>query len=204
MMSLALAKSALLWPLELAINQVLQLDPASRARLAPLAGSSLAVTLQRPAFTVFVIVHADRLQLSPHNEGPITTTVTGSPQALASLLLQRHSLTSLQGTGVEMRGSTAFAQALQQLLLGLDIDWEFQLSRLLGDIPTRIVADSVRATSDYVQRTASRVRNDIGDFLLEEGRLLPTAGEMERFADDLQALTLRIDRAAARLALLDT
>ncbi len=201
-MSFALAKSALLWPLELAVNQVLQLDPASRARLAPLAGSSLAIALQRPALTVFVIVHADRLQLSPHLEGPATTTVAGSPLALATLLLQRQSLVSLQGTGVELRGSTAFAQALQQLLLNLDIDWEFQLSRLLGDIPTRIVADSVHATTSYVQRTASRVRDDIGDFLLEESRLLPTASELERFADNLQALALRIDRAEARLSLL--
>ncbi len=201
-MSVALAKSALLWPLELAINQVLQLDPASRAQLAPLAGNSLAIVLQHPAPAFFVIAHADRLQLSSHHEGTATTTVAGSPLALAKLLLQRQSLTSLQGTGVELRGSTAFAQSLQHLLLGLDIDWEFQLSRLLGDVPTRIVAESVHATKGYVQRTASRVQEDIADFLLEEGRVLPTASELERFADDLQSLTLRIDRAEARLALL--
>lgn len=202
-MSLALLQSALLLPLELAVNQVLALDPASRAQLAVLAGNTLGIELNKPEFRVFISVHPDKLSLSPRHEGVATATLIGSPAALAGLLLRRQPLTTLQASGVELRGSTGFVQALQKLLLQLHIDWEFHLGRMIGDVPTQVAADSVRAAGDYLQRTAQRVREDISGFMLEEGRLLPATAEQERFAEDIQTLTLRIDRAAARVALLE-
>jgi len=202
-MSLALLQSALLLPVELTINQLLALDTASHAQLAALASNTLAIELQQPAFTLFVSVHADRLRLSPRHEGTVTATLIGSPTALAGLLLRRQPLTTLQGTGVELHGSTGFVLALRKLLLQLHFDWEFQLSRLIGDVPTQLTADSVRTASDYVQRTAQRVRDDVSDFLLEEGRLVPTAAELEAFTGDVQTLALQIDRATARLSLLE-
>ena len=115
-MSLALLQSALLLPVELTINQLLALDTASHAQLAALAGNTLAIELQQPAFTLFVSVHADRLRLSPRHEGTVTATLIGSPTALAGLLLRRQPLTTLQGTGVELLGSTGFVLALQKFL----------------------------------------------------------------------------------------
>lgn len=202
-MSVALLQSAVLLPLELAVNQVLALDPASRTQLAALTGNTLAIELQNPAFTVFISVYPDKLRLSPRHEGIATATLIGTPLALAGLLLQRQPLTTLQGSGVELRGSTGFVQALQKLLLQLHIDWEFHLGRLIGDVPTQLTADGTRAAGDYLQRAAQRVREDISSFVLEESRLLPAAAEQERFAEDIQTLTLRIDRAAAKVALLE-
>lgn len=202
-MSLALLQSALLLPLELAINQVLALDAGSRAQLSSLAGNTLAIELQQPAFTIFVSVHADKLRLSPRHESAATSTLAGTPIALAGLLLRRQPLTTLQGSGVELRGSTGFVQSLQKLLLGLQIDWEFQLSRVIGDVPTQWTADSARVAGEYLQRTAKRVGKDVSDFMLEEGRLVPSAAELERFADEVQALGLRVDRAAARISQLE-
>lgn len=202
-MSVALLQSAVLLPLELAVNQVLALDPASRTQLAALAGNTLAIELQKPEFPVFISVYPDKLRLSPRHEGIATATLIGTPLALAGLLLQRQPLTTLQGSGVELRGSTGFVQALQKLLLQLHIDWEFHLGRLIGDVPTQLTADGTRAAGDYLQRAAQRVREDISSFVLEESRLLPAAAEQERFAEDIQTLTLRIDRAAAKVALLE-
>jgi len=202
-MSVALLQSAMLLPLELAINQMLALDPASQARLATVAGNTLAIELHKFALPVFISVHPDKLRLSPRHEGVATATLIGTPIALAGLLLRRQPLTTLQGSGVEIRGSTGFVQSLQQLLLQLHIDWEFHLGRLIGDVPTQLTADSARAAGDYLQRTAQRVREEISDFMLEEGRLLPSTAEQERFAEDLQTLGLRIDRAAARVAMLE-
>jgi ubiquinone biosynthesis accessory factor UbiJ len=115
-------------------------------------------------------------------------------------LLKREALTSLHNSGLELRGNTGFAQSLQNLLQQAHIDWEYQLSRVLGDIPTQLLADGVHKSQEYLQRTTHRVSRDIGDFLREEGRLVPATEELEKFYSDVQSLVLRLDRLDARLA----
>ena len=90
-------------------------------------------------------------------------------------------------------------RSLQGVLLESRIDWEYQLSRVLGDIPTQLVADGVHKSQAYLRRTAQRVSRDISDFVLEEGRLVPAADELEKFYSDVQALVLRLDRLDARM-----
>lgn len=198
-MSFALLQSALLLPLELTLNQLLALDAASRTRLAAMAGKTLAVQVQQPALTIHVSVYVDKLRLSPRHEGEIATTLIGSAAAMLSLLVRREPLTSLQGRGLELRGDLRFAQALQNLLLDLQIDWEFQLSRLVGDVPTQMMADGIRTSGDYLQKTSQRIREDVQDFLQQESGLLPIAAELEAFYEAVQALVLRVDRLDARL-----
>ena len=125
--------------------------------------------------------------------------ITQLALALAALLLKREPIFGLHNSGLDLRGNTGFAQSLQGLLLESRIDWEYQLSRVLGDIPTQLVADGVHKSQDYLQRTAQRVSRDISDFVLEEGRLVPATGELEKFYADVQALVLRRDRLDARL-----
>ncbi|HTQ99419.1 MAG TPA: SCP2 sterol-binding domain-containing protein [Candidatus Acidoferrum sp.] len=199
-MSFALLQSAMLLPLELAVNQVLALDATSAGKLAALEGNALAIESKQPAATFFITVAGGKLRLSPRYEGTTTATLSGSPTALLRLLLKREAVTSLHDSGLELRGNTGFVQALQNVLLGLRIDWEFQLSLVLGDIPTQLLADGVHKSQSYLHRTADRVRRDVGDFLLEEGRLVPAPDELEKFYADVQSLALRLDRLEAGLA----
>lgn len=203
-MSLALLQSAMLLPLELAINQVLALDPASGRRLAALEGQTLAVQLRQPSFTLYLQIHGNKIHLSPRCESGPTTSLSGSATALAGLLLRGESLTNLQAHHVELRGDLRFAQQLQALLLDLKIDWEFHLSRFVGDIPTQAMADGMRTATAYARQTSQRVKDDVRDFLLEESQVLPTTAELEAFYDAIAALGLRVDRAAARITQLES
>ncbi len=198
-MSVALLQSAVLLPLELAINGVLALDAASRQRLGKLAGNTLAVVVRQPEFTLYLSVDANKVRLGSRHEGPVTTTLLGSATALAGLLLKREPLTNLQGKQLELRGDTGFAQSLQNLLLDLHIDWEYQLSRVLGDVPVQLLASGAQKSQTYLQKTAQRINRDLGNFLQDESGVLPSAAELEVFYNEVQALVLRLDRLDARL-----
>lgn len=198
-MSLALLQSAMLLPLELAVNQLLALDASSTRKLAALEGGTLAVLMKQPTAEVFITINSGKLRLTPRFEGETTATLIGPATALAALLLKREPISGLHNTGIELRGNTAFAQSLQGVLLESRIDWEYQLSRVLGDIPTRLVADGIHKSQHYLQRAAQRINRDISDFVLEEGRLVPAADELEKFYADVQALVLRLDRLDARV-----
>ena len=198
-MSLALLQSAMLLPLELAINSVLALDSGSRQRLEKLAGNTLALAVRQPEFTLYLSVDATRLRLSSRHEGPVTTTLLGPASELAALLLKREPLTSMQGTELELRGDTGFAQSLQNLLLDLHIDWEYQLSRVLGDVPVQILATGAHKSQAWLQKTAQRISQDVSNFLQDESGVLPAAAELETLYSEVQALVIRLDRLDARL-----
>ncbi len=198
-MSLALLQTALLLPLELAINGMLALDPASKSRLLKLEGRTLAVHATQPSASLFITARGKDLHLSALHEGVESASLHGSAAALAGLLLRREHIDNLRARGVELRGDTAFVQELQALLLDLDIDWEFHLSKVVGDIPTQAFSDAVSEAGTVLRKTGSRLRENVSDYLHEESGLLPTAAELETFYGEITELKLRADRLQARL-----
>ena len=203
-MSFPLLQTALLLPLELALNGVLALDAAGRQRLLNLEGSTLAIRATQPSVSVFVSVRGSNLRLSAVHEGPETASLQGPAAALLKLLLSGARVDSLHAQNIELRGDTGFVQQLQILLLDLDIDWEYQLSRLLGDIPTQTLADGARGASGYLRKSGERLRENVSEYLHEESGLLPGAAALEAFYRDIAELKLRADRLQARLDRLNT
>lgn len=198
-MSFGLLQTALLLPLELTINGVLALDAASKARLLRLDGRTLALHATQPQMTLFICIRSAGLHLTITHEGATTASLHGSASALLGLLLRREPIDSLLTKNVELRGDTAFVQELQALLLGLDIDWEYQLSKLTGDIPTQTLASGLREAGSFIRKTGSRLREDVSDYLHEESGVLPTATALEAFYREIAELQLRVDRLQARL-----
>ena len=197
-MSFAMFQSALLLPVELAINGVLALDAASRQRLANLDGGTLGVHSTAPSANVFIEVQGNRLRLSTLHEGSTSASLHGPASALLGLLLRREPTESLHASKVELRGDTAFVQQLQALLRELDIDWEYHLSKLVGDIPTQAAADGMRKAGAELRRVGERTRENVSEYLFEEAAMLPRADELESFYRDVAELKLRADRLQAR------
>ena len=199
-MSFALLQNSLLLPLELAVNAMLSLDAASKGRLQRMEGNTLAVHVSQPTLSVYASVRGGRLQLASIHEGPETASLRGNASSLLGLLLRRERIDSLHAHNVELRGDTAFVQQLQTLLLDLDVDWEYQLSRLLGDIPTQAFADGLRGAGAQLRKTGARVRDNVDEYLHEESGLLPDANALEAFYREIAELKLRAERLDARIA----
>jgi ubiquinone biosynthesis protein UbiJ len=198
---MSLLPTALLWPLEALLDRLVTLDPLARQRLQALEGRSLAIQLTRPAVAFCIAVVAGRLHLSALQDRPAAATLRGPAPALLSLLLRQRTPESLEGSGLEVLGDLQFVRQLQELLLGLDIDWPYQLGRVLGDIPTQALQDTMTLAARQTGQLSRRAAEDLRLFLQEESRLLPQRGELETFYDDIQALVLRLERFEARLVL---
>src|SRR5690606_17904475 len=122
----------LLHPVELTVNRLLALDAASGPRLARLEGRTLALHVTRPELNLYVTVRNRSLHLRSIHEGEPAASLHGSASALLGLLVRREPVINLQPSQLELRGNTAFVQELQALLLDLDVDWEYQLSKFIG------------------------------------------------------------------------
>lgn len=199
-MSLALLQTALLLPLQGSLNALLALDAASPGRLSRLEGKTLAIDCTAPRLALFISIGNGQLRLSPVYEGPAAATLSGPATALLQLLLRDETPASLAPLGVSLQGSTAFMQDLQTLLRDLDIDWQFHLSRLTGDLPVAAVERAASAGRDFAGSTLAAARRNLDDYLRHESGLLPPQSGVQAFAAALVELNLQLDRLEARLA----
>jgi ubiquinone biosynthesis protein UbiJ len=201
-MSLTLLQTALLLPLEALLNGMLAMDAASGPRLRALEGKTLAVKCTQPQLALYMSVRNRQLRLSPLFEGSATATLRGPASALLRLLLQSETPASLAPFGVDLQGSTGFMQDLQLLLRDLDIDWEFHLSRIIGDLPVAAMAKGAEASAAFAQQTLAAARTNINEYLSYESGLFPERSAVVKFEAALLDLSQQLDRMEARIALL--
>ena len=196
-MNAGLFNTAILSAIETFLNGLLSMDPATPARLEKLSGKTLRVQCEFPAMTLNLLVSGERILLMGGNDGSANATVSGRAPALLKLLA-RKSTAQLRDDGVVIGGDTGFLIDLQQILANLDVDWEYQLSRFIGDIPTQAISDGIAGTQKFARQAAGNLRDDIDAWLHEEKQLFPDRMELEGFYRAVDNLRLRVDRLEAR------
>ncbi|PRY70884.1 ubiquinone biosynthesis accessory factor UbiJ [Halomonas ventosae] len=200
---MALSPTLLLAGLERTLNALLARDPAAPSRLARLAGHRLLLRLERPALALAIHFHPAGLDLLRHDdtaEEGFDAVVELDAETLGELL-GGASVERLMFQGkLAVRGRTHLLEATRDLLLDLDLDWEAELARWLGDIPAHSLAEGLRSLSRWGLRTRQEFCADVGEYVFEEARLLPGRHQLEALRDHLTEMEIATDRLEARLA----
>ncbi|MBD3898575.1 SCP2 sterol-binding domain-containing protein [Halomonas sp. ML-15] len=196
----------LLAGLEATLNALLARDPAAPARLEALAGKRMVVNLATPPLCLLLQVHAQGLHLqhaSDDDAAGADARVDLDAESLGALL-GGESIERLMFSGrLAVRGNPALLEALRDLLLDLDADWEGELARLLGAQPAHRLAEGGRRLGRFGARSARQLRADLSEYLFEEARLLTGRGQHEVARDLLTDVELASDRLEARVARLE-
>lgn len=192
-----LINAAVLSTAESVVNRYIALDPAAVNKLSALAGKVLRVHCNLPSLTINMLVAQDRLVFSHGETLDANTTVSGSLTALLSLLHDPEP-SRLREKGIVITGNTALLTALQDLLANLNVDWEYQLSKFIGDIPTQLVSEGATTARKFGKRASSSLTRDFDVYLHEEKNLFPEASQLQSFYKDIDAFRLRVDRLESR------
>ena len=194
-----LLQTAILSAAESFLNGILSLDPVATSALQKLSGKSLRVECELPPMSInLVLSDGSIMLLGSQQHQHADATVRGKGHALLKLLTQ-DSVANLRDSGVTVSGDTGFLNALQSILKNLDVDWEYRLSKLLGDIPTQALSDAMAGTRKFTSQSANNLRDDIDAWLHEEKKLFPQKNELAMFYQDIDKLRLRADRLEARV-----
>lgn len=189
---------------ETALNAYLGLDPPARARLGELDGRIIALALRGLDLTLYLLPHAQGVQVQTRCETPPDTVIRATPMALARLSLTGQGDVNVINPDIQLEGDTHVGQVMQQALGGVQIDWEEMLSQILGDLSAHKIGNGLRETRAWATRTQQALRMDISEYLQEEGRHLPPRAELEHFYDAVDALRSGVDRCEARIKRLQT
>lgn len=192
--------AAQLWaPVEIALNHYLSLDPSSRERLAPLAGKTIGLEVRGIPGQVLLRVGDGVVNVLSRSEQAADSTIRASLFTWFRLGLSRDASASAAMGEVDLGGDVHTARRFQKFWYGVDIDWEEQLSRVLGDVAAHQVGRLARSAGTWLKQVNATLQQDTAEYLQEEARQLAIPAQVELFLSDVDRLRHDVDRLAVRV-----
>lgn len=193
------APQALLAAIEAAFNRYLALDPAALRRVGQLEGRVIAIELTGLDLCLFLLPGPRGVQVLSQYEGEPDARLTGTPLALMRMGLSDDASRQLFAHEVEIRGDIELGQQFKHILDAIEIDWEEQLSRVSGDVAAHQIGRAARGLAGWGRQTADSLTRDLGEYLQEEARLVPSGAEVQRYLAEVDTLRADVDRLEARV-----
>ena len=186
-------------PLEAAINGYLSLDPELPAKLGAFAGKVLCLEFKGTGLKLYMRVQHASIRLASDIEGDADAVISGSPAAMLKLGLHEDAAPLLFAREVVISGDTRFGRQFRKLLTDMDIDWEEQLSRVIGDVASHQAMRSLDAILQWGKRAAASLADDAGEYLSEESRDTVAEAELRQFCEQVDELRDDTERLQARI-----
>jgi ubiquinone biosynthesis protein UbiJ len=183
---------------EVMFNRNMAGSAAARSMARRLEGASLSLEVEG-FLPVRVELNAGRLALLHADDAPADAVISGSPRALLALL----SSTAAARSGVRISGDAETANAFREFFGLVRPDLEEELARLVGDLPARHLARFARGATAWFAHAGRTARANIGEYLQEESRDLPSRFEVDEFLQAVDAVREAVDRVEARIKVLE-
>ncbi|MEE4186042.1 MAG: SCP2 sterol-binding domain-containing protein [Gammaproteobacteria bacterium] len=167
-----------------------------------LEGKVLQIATGVDSLNAYLQVRDGELQLQPGMAAAPDAVLTGSPFGLARLGAGDDPQALIRGGHVRLTGDEEIAAEFQVLLDRVRPDWEDELAQWVGDAPAHQLGRVARGTVGWLDKAATSLSRSAGEYLTEESRSVAAAAEIEAFCAEVDDLAAAVDRAAARLRLL--
>jgi ubiquinone biosynthesis protein UbiJ len=187
--------------IEAELNRCVGESTAARELLARLDGTSFAVHVEGLGLTRVLHAEGERLRLDS-DAGVATATLRATPLDLLRLL-RADGVSGVKRTRAELSGDLDVAERYARLLKLARPDLEEEAAKWLGDVPAHALGEAVRGFRVWLERAGAALRMNTAEYLQEESRAMPAPLEAQAFYADVERLRDDVERAAARLALLE-
>src|SRR3989338_1646491 len=186
--------------LQKAINHALSLDESMPAKLSTLNGRVLKIFI-KPLHIGFYLLFTDEgIVLNDTYEGSVDTTIQSSPIGFIRLsLLPASKVRSLFNDSIEISGDVELGQRVKQLFDSIDIDWEGHLAEFTGDTIAYQLGSFVRKGLEFKQKLGTSMQQNVTEYLQEEIRAFPPREEVADFFNDIDELSLHVERIEAHI-----
>ena len=117
---------------------------------------------------------------------------------LASGMAQRHE--EIERSKPELSGDLEVIQRLTRLLRELDIDWEEQLARWVGDSAAHGAGLVLNQLRDCSRRTSQVFWLNVSEYLTEEANMVPYPDEVTAYLEAVDGVRDDVERLGERIA----
>lgn len=190
-------KNFALSTLEKTLNRYLALDPDSSTLLAPLKNRVMGLHIKHPKITIYFIFQEEKIQLTNEKPEKIDTEIFTTLFQLMRLKWQTSK--SLVNSQMYVQGDVDTAQRFHELFEKHHIDWEDNLSKLVGDVTAHKMMQLLKKPTDFFKRNKSKFTQDCAEYAQEEAGWLPSKYEVDGFYREVDELRLQVDRLQAKM-----
>ena len=194
-----------IWPLQRLVNQALQYDPVARQRLAVLDGKRLVLAMREPSLTLSLVIEAPagadstQVLISLDDMDECDARVSGRASDLLAVLQASDRTAAMMAHQIDIQGDTRTFFSLQEVLSGLDVDWEMALADRLGDLPAHWLADGLRLAGQMARNHGESLQRTLRNYGREESGLFVPASLWRHHTESVYQLRLAADRLQARV-----
>ncbi|KTD18596.1 Protein YigP [Legionella lansingensis] len=189
--------------LQKAINHALNLDEETPAKIAALDGKVLEVIITPLWVNFFIHFDQGELKLLADYEGHPDTIIHSSPIGLIRLsFLPASKARSLFNDKIRLSGDVELGQQVKKLFDELDIDWEGHLAHFTGDVVAHQIGSIFRQGLAFKKQFTESMRHNLSDYLHEELGIFPVREEVDDFFNDIDKLSLDVERLQVHVNLL--
>ncbi len=151
----------------------------------------LCFTIDNTASPVVIIVRST----TEYSDCSIKTSVSTLKKLKAN-----QSLTDLiKQDELDVSGDIKIAQQFANIAQSLEIDWQTELAKHLGDVPTHKLLQFGNKITKSLAATGKQLEADISEYLVHEKRLVVTSSQINVFNQQTKDVASKVDSLSARI-----
>jgi len=186
-------QQALCAAIELLVNQALSLNLSGKSDLDKLEQKTLILYLQEIGFPLSFTIAAQKVLVNTLTEDADCTINTSINTLL--LLKKEQQLTELiKQDKLDIIGDIKVAQQFAHIAETLNIDWQSELAKHIGDIPTYKLSQAGKSLGDKFKFAAQQIQADASEWLVHEKRLVVTKSQLTHFNQQVTEIERQVEQ----------
>jgi len=197
-MSVLMHQQAFAAIIEKVLNQVLHLNLNDDSALEQLAQQTLTVNISELGFPLSLTVENKKILVT----GLIDRSDCILKASVASLieLKNNQQLTELiKQDKLDITGDIKVAQKFAALFGNITIDWQSEIAKHIGDIPTYKLDRFRQWLAGKFTFAASQIQADASEYLVHEQRLVVTKSQIDSFNQQVTQLSSELESLNKRV-----
>lgn len=194
-----LLPQALTAGLELLINKALLLNLNKSAPLQAVKEKTLTLELAELAFPLSFTVSSQANVIVSSITESSDCTITTSVNTLKRLKADQQITQLIKQGELDVIGDVKIAQQFAAVAQSLEIDWQSELAKHIGDVPTHKILQFGNKITDAVNKHSTQLQADLGEYIVHEKRLVATNHQIKHFNKQVADVSTEVDKINSRI-----
>ncbi len=184
--------------IEFAVNQALALNINGNNVLSALEQKTLTILLTELGFPLSFSINENNFLVTSLTERS-DCTVNTSVKTLLELKKEQQITELIKQEKLDVQGDIKVAQLFANIAESLEIDWQSEIAKHIGDIPTYKLSQFGKNLAKKFNFATQQIQADASEWLVHEKRLVVTSSQVHDFSRQVSDIARQVDIISERI-----